>query len=414
MKSKLVILEKVRSGEISPEDGAFQLKQLLSNVKFYTENWIEQSMVKKDRQQKELRKVLIFCDWKRKQEIEKAFDETQCIFVFKADSYRKVSEQGYCINPEREMDYAHFFQEITKDCIDLDAILHLWAMDAGPEERLEENGISILNIGKQLLQLTLHKDIPFIHVYPLNEGIQEAAQSAVYAIFSSLKDETSRLKGKCIAMDSNALIRYIEVVKEELKEFTSQHVQYYDGKRYIKSYKSLNLEKRIRFIQKNGDYLLSGGAGALGRILSESIQNEGGNVIWCGRRSLKEIPDGVEYYICDTANREQVIQMEQELKQKGRMLKGIFVCTGNINDSLLKNKDMHDMTSVLNGKIQSVRNLDEAFAKYPLDFFLMYSSITAHIPSMGQSDYAFANAFLDSYATYRARKRKKEYVVEEH
>lgn len=407
MKSKLVILEKVRSGEISPEDGAFQLKQLLSNVKFYTENWIEQSMVKKDRQQKELRKVLIFCDWKRKQEIEKAFDETQCIFVFKADSYRKVSEQGYCINPEREMDYAHFFQEITKDCIDLDAILHLWAMDAGPEERLEENGISILNIGKQLLQLTLHKDIPFIHVYPLNEGIQEAAQSAVYAIFSSLKDETSRLKGKCIAMDSNALIRYIEVVKEELKEFTSQHVQYYDGKRYIKSYKSLNLEKRIRFIQKNGDYLLSGGAGALGRILSESIQNEGGNVIWCGRRSLKEIPDGVEYYICDTANREQVIQMEQELKQKGRMLKGIFVCTGNINDSLLKNKDMHDMTSVLNGKIQSVRNLDEAFAKYPLDFFLMYSSITAHIPSMGQSDYAFANAFLDSYATYRARKRKK-------
>lgn len=407
MKSKLEILEKVHSGEISPEDGALLLKQLLSNVKFYTEKWIEQPMDKKNIHQKESGKVLIFCNRKRKQYIEETFAETQSIFISKADSYRKISEKEYCINCEREADYAHLFQEMTKDCVDIDAIIHLWAMDAEIDEKPEESGVSILNIGKQLLRLTIHKDTPFVHVYPIGESINEAVQSAVFAIFCSLKEETSRLKGKSIAMDSNAQVRFIEVVKEELKEFTSQHIKYLDGKRFVKSYQPLNLEKRSRFIQKNGYYLISGGAGTLGKILSESIQNEGGNVIWCGRRSLKEIPDGVEYYVCDTTNREQVIQMEQELKLKGRMLKGIFVCAGSINDSLLKDKDTFNMKLVLSTKIQSVRNLDEVFAKHSLDLFLMYSSIAAHIPSMGQSDYAFANAFLDSYAMYRERKRRE-------
>lgn len=407
MNRKQMILEKVHSGELTPKDAAYQLKQLISDVKFYSEQWIEQSIIRSYKERNELRKILIFCDSKKRNEFETAFAGAECIYVYKADYYMKESEWEYYVNPVREADYEQLFNEITQGRIDLDAILHLWALDERTDERPEEIGLSVLNIGKQVLKSMLSKDMPFIHVYSLDKEETIASQSAVYAIFTSLKEEAVRLKGKSIAIDSDSQKKYIEIVKEELGEVVSQHVQYYSGRRYIKSYKSLALKNHTSIIQNNGYYLISGGAGALGRTLSEFIQNEGGHVIWCGRRSLRDIPDGIEYYVCNTANREQVMQMEQELQRKKIILNGIFVCNGSINDSLLKNKDMTHAKELLSGKLQAVQNIDEVFAEHPLDFFIMYSSIAAHIPSMGQSDYAFANAFLESFAEYRARMQKK-------
>ncbi|ETR64873.1 MAG: hypothetical protein OMM_15212, partial [Candidatus Magnetoglobus multicellularis str. Araruama] len=44
---------------------------------------------------------------------------------------------------------------------------------------------------------------------------------------------------------------------------------------------------------------------------------------------------------------------------------------------------------------------DEATQDEPLDFFVLFSSITAAFGNAGQSDYAYANGFMDAFARYR-------------
>ncbi|MBN4053246.1 KR domain-containing protein, partial [bacterium AH-315-L15] len=56
---------------------------------------------------------------------------------------------------------------------------------------------------------------------------------------------------------------------------------------------------------------------------------------------------------------------------------------------------------VLAPKVTGLVNLDEASKELSLDFFVLFSSGAGAMGSIGQADYATANAFMDAYAKYR-------------
>lgn len=62
---------------------------------------------------------------------------------------------------------------------------------------------------------------------------------------------------------------------------------------------------------------------------------------------------------------------------------------------------LEDWHTVLAPKVQGTINLHEALINEPLDFFVMTSSTLGTIGSSTQSNYAAANAFLDSMARHR-------------
>ncbi|HXM02843.1 MAG TPA: beta-ketoacyl synthase N-terminal-like domain-containing protein, partial [Chthoniobacterales bacterium] len=72
-----------------------------------------------------------------------------------------------------------------------------------------------------------------------------------------------------------------------------------------------------------------------------------------------------------------------------------------IRDALLWNKRPEDARAVLEPKVDGVLWLDELTADDPLDFFVLFSSIAGLAGNVGQSDYAYANAFLDAFARQR-------------
>lgn len=57
--------------------------------------------------------------------------------------------------------------------------------------------------------------------------------------------------------------------------------------------------------------------------------------------------------------------------------------------------------SVIEPKIQGARLLDEMSKEYALDFFLFFSSISGITGNAGQTDYAYANHFMDAFAKVR-------------
>jgi acyl carrier protein len=84
-------------------------------------------------------------------------------------------------------------------------------------------------------------------------------------------------------------------------------------------------------------------------------------------------------------------------------IRGIVQCAGVVDGRLLPELEADSLEAVLRPKVAGTWNLHELTADIPLDFFLLFSSIAALLPSAGQASYAAANAFLDALAHERRR-----------
>jgi acyl carrier protein len=62
-----------------------------------------------------------------------------------------------------------------------------------------------------------------------------------------------------------------------------------------------------------------------------------------------------------------------------------------------------DWETAVSPKVQGTWNLHEALLGEQLDFFVLFSSISGIVGQWGQSNYAAANTFLDSFVQYRHR-----------
>jgi hypothetical protein len=76
-----------------------------------------------------------------------------------------------------------------------------------------------------------------------------------------------------------------------------------------------------------------------------------------------------------------------------------------LRDGLLRSKARADAEAVLAAKVYGTVLLDEATRDEPLDYFVAFSSAAAAFGNLGQTDYAFANAFLDHFAEQREQLR---------
>jgi len=82
-------------------------------------------------------------------------------------------------------------------------------------------------------------------------------------------------------------------------------------------------------------------------------------------------------------------------------LRGIVHAAGVLDDGVLYLQTVERFRSVMAPKIAGAWNLHMLTRGVPLDFFVLFSSAAAMLGSPGQSNYAAANAFMDTLAHYR-------------
>ena len=169
--------------------------------------------------------------------------------------------------------------------------------------------------------------------------------------------------------------------------------------------------------RQKGIYLITGGSGGLGRLLTQAILDaspdatvvlasrsrpQGDGAAWMDRQD----PERVRHMCVDLADASAVMDMVTAIRRQYHHLHGVFHAAGVLNDAALANKKPADLSKVLSPKVAGTCHLDQAIGDEPLDFLVLYSSIAAALGSPGQSDYAAANGFLDGYAVMREMRRK--------
>uniref|UniRef100_UPI003BEF0529 SDR family NAD(P)-dependent oxidoreductase n=1 Tax=Burkholderia arboris TaxID=488730 RepID=UPI003BEF0529 len=164
-------------------------------------------------------------------------------------------------------------------------------------------------------------------------------------------------------------------------------------------------------------YIVSGGAGALGRLFTAHLVSRGpATAVVLGRAeatdelnawmaSLSVRGSRVEYARVDVGDADAVAEAVAGIVERHGPVRGVLHAAGVTDDALLLNKTDRAIARVLRPKVRGALALDAATADAPLDFFMLCSSLVAETGNIGQIDYAAANRFLIEFGAARERER---------
>ncbi|MGW3302903.1 amino acid adenylation domain-containing protein [Streptomyces rubiginosohelvolus] len=160
-------------------------------------------------------------------------------------------------------------------------------------------------------------------------------------------------------------------------------------------------------LRPDGCYLVLGGTSGLGRAVAASLRHRlpDATVVVAGRSAGQAERPGTRdvRLACDVTDPDAVTRLVAELDRRGLRVNGVVSTAGVLRDGFLRTKDAGDVEAVCRVKLLGALALDAALADHPLDFFVLSSSVAVHVGNQGQSDYAFANGFLNGFALDRAR-----------
>ncbi|MCG8468086.1 MAG: amino acid adenylation domain-containing protein [Gemmatimonadetes bacterium] len=154
--------------------------------------------------------------------------------------------------------------------------------------------------------------------------------------------------------------------------------------------------------------VVTGGAGAIGQLLSRHLADRGARVVAIGR-SERPPPlavaagEGVHYLRADVEDEAAIAEAMDRVRDRGP-IRGVFHCAGRAGGGLLFHRSLSDARRVLAAKVQGTVHLDLATRDDPLSHFVLFSSLASVIGPVGAGDYAYASRFLDEFAGWRNRR----------
>ncbi|KAF3468916.1 beta-ketoacyl synthase N-terminal-like domain-containing protein [Streptomyces sp. Tu 3180] len=165
-----------------------------------------------------------------------------------------------------------------------------------------------------------------------------------------------------------------------------------------------------------GRYWIHGFGGLAARLAEHLLTVHRAELVVTGRRArgvddpewnaLRELArrtgGSVEHRVADGTDAGALAAVVADLTAHGRAPQGVFHCAGVQRDGFLLNRAPDTVADVVAPKVLGAAALDAATGGLDLDFFVVFSSLSAALGSEGQADYAYANAVADRFATERA------------
>ena len=164
---------------------------------------------------------------------------------------------------------------------------------------------------------------------------------------------------------------------------------------------------------KDATYLITGGLGGLGILVTRWLIEQGArHLVLVSRRNMTPARQeqirtlealGARILVAqvDVADGAQMAALLAQIKQSHPPLRGVVHAAGVLEDGILQQMSWTAFAAVLAPKVRGAWHLHRLTQTEPLDFFILFSSLTSLIGAAGQANYAGANAFLDALAHHR-------------
>lgn len=374
-----------------------------------------------------------------------AQNDSRIVLVKVGPAYLEQGNDVYQINPRKPEDYRLLIDSLADRGLLPDNVVHFWSekdFSTGREvleSSLNKGVFSLFHLTQALMRALREQDknrtspatgqsrkrkTKFLYVYASDEARVQPQHAAVGGFARSAAAENSRFIFKTLAfLEQRAPVTQapedvLECVIRELRDeyAADTEVRYQGRKRWVKQIGQLELPApKSAALKERGVYLITGGVGGLGLLFAEYLARQtrarlalaGRSALRAGQeekiRELKSLGADVEYYEADISDYKDAERLIAKVKTRFNGINGIIHAAGVIRDSIVLDKTAEDMEAVLAAKVYGTVNLDEAARRENLDFFALFSSVTAITGNPGQSDYAYANSFMDHFAEFRNR-----------
>ncbi|SYX83881.1 trans AT polyketide synthase of type I involved in bacillaene synthesis (fragment) [Paenibacillus alvei] len=283
------------------------------------------------------------------------------------------------------------------------------------DERFRDYGLQVLEQIQLLMRAKPDKPILLQLVVPY-EGERQLF-AGLTGLLHTARIEHPKLVGQLLEANPEEEAEQLLDYLFDGKQYPDiRHMRYSIGQRFSAGWIERNISDldTSRPWKERGIYLITGGTGGLGLIFAEEIasQAKGAVLLLAGRSepteehrlklaTVEALGARVEYFQADVSDRQEAFELIRSICHEYGELNGIIHGAGMIRDEVIIRKNAAEAAEVLAPKVSGLVHLDEASREMPLDFFIMFSSVTAVIGNPGQADYAMANSFMDRYASYR-------------
>ena len=171
--------------------------------------------------------------------------------------------------------------------------------------------------------------------------------------------------------------------------------------------------KQVQF-EKTSTWIVTGGLDGFGLESSRWLAARGvGNLVLISRRGEKtpgageaiaELTDqgvNVTAISCDVTDCAKLAEIIERIRKSMPPIKGVLHAAMVIDDRMISNLDASSLEAVLLPKLMGARNLHSLTLDLPIEYFVLYSSITTALGNPGQANYVAANAALEGFAQMR-------------
>ncbi|KVC86523.1 non-ribosomal peptide synthetase [Burkholderia ubonensis] len=205
------------------------------------------------------------------------------------------------------------------------------------------------------------------------------------------------------------------LLHEVLGESREEQVALRQGARYVARLSPLaQAETAALRVDPEAAYLITGGFGALGLHTARWLAAHGaGTLILVGRQGAAS--DASQRAIAELRERNVTVRCERlditdpaavaecfaALRRERVPLRGIVHAAGIVGYKPIMQVEREELEAVLQPKVAGAWLLHQHSEPFPLDFFILFSSIASAWGSRDQAHYSAANRFLDALAHHR-------------
>ncbi len=350
------------------------------------------------------------------------------VMVFKAQEHMK-NGHSLRLNAANQVEFNRQLAQMQADGgAAWQGIVYLWGLDASGKQTNEclpddetRDCHGLLNLAKAMINTAACPPL-----WVVTRGVQRTqresklgaiGQSMLWGLGRVFASEHAALLGGLIDLDPHAVHEddAAQLLDELWVQDSDTQVAYRSGKRLVPRLKPLGRGRsRSRFrARSDASYLITGGFGALGRKVAEWLVASGARHLAlvsrrppddeasCWLQGLRE--QGVQLLPlqADVAVMAELAEAFAQLDRTMPPLRGVMHAAGILEDNVFSKLEWPSFVRVQAPKAQGSWNLHILTTGRSLDFWVIFSSVTALLGNSGQAAYVAGNSYADALVHHR-------------
>lgn len=365
------------------------------------------------------------------------------ILVYPGQKFESAGQSEFSVRPAHTGDLSQLLDALATEPVR--GVVYLWCLDAGSSEELtleELEAAQVLGSQSVLCMTQALANSPWPtkpSMWLVTGGTQSVdgseavtvAHAPLWGLGRTIALEQSNIWGGMIDLDVDEPVETaVEYLWQSIWQTDNEdQTAYRAGQRYAaRLVRHQMTMKQPLEIRADATYLITGGFGGLGLEVAHRLAERGArHLLLVGRTPLPPReewgtvdPDSrigqriaavqrieslgalVHVAYADMADAETLSSIINEYITEGwPTIRGVIHAAGVMQYQPLGEHTIADMRAIYAPKVSGSWLLHTLLANHPLDFFVLFSSVSALLSSPLMCSYAAANSFMDTLAHYR-------------